>query len=358
MTELERLKAELAVRQAQLARDQARATKLAGQIVSDEARVEDLKRRIAALEAGQAALLCWPHGQDAKTLDEIETELAAEFDGGRPRGGFGQFLGKIDKAKGLAIPDGVDELIKAGFPSKTRAGSFFYSTNLNPRVGTGQAKYPILWADVNSGRLDAAIRARLEECKAWGQTVQIEWASEYTTDHGAPSAQPMPPDVSNGPAAFHRFRTIRDEIGASNVLIGISIAGTDAIWKAGGTADRVLTPMLADADFIGSDRYNHAGQELYPRDMFAGFFDWANRSAPDHRLAICETGCQEQGDQGAFKAAWIRGLVPLVQTAPVNLISVTLNHGDYPTGGFNLNTSPAALEAARETVLEITGRPI
>lgn len=189
----------------------------------------------------------WPGSPTRQTWDDLKTSIPDNrILGYRPRGGFGQFDAPMiqDPVNDITIP--------------------FYSTNLNPRTGTGDNRTPVSLVDWAHGRYDDVLRQRAAELIAFAPNVRrivVEIWSECNVQDDLPSSQPKPPDwsIENWEAAFLHTVSLWRSMGLPRkVWLGTSLAGAQR-----GFEEYITQGMLAASDFAGYDTYS-TGTTFHP----------------------------------------------------------------------------------------------
>ncbi len=283
-------------------------------------------------------------GDDVAVNAAYEADVGTTFDGLRWRGQHGQFdyVGWTTNTHGgysnvVAKPTGTTPTSatweKGPFENKAQAitkaqAGYMISTKLNPKAGSGGARYPVLLQDVLDGSYDDLLTYYGNEFKdvqnaAPNCVIVVELAHEVTccgpagtTGDAQPHIPDSPLDTPDGAGNSTLSRTrwadwvryIREwweGMGVRRVVYCVGFAG-GAYVGASPTADRFLTPdsqvtagrkgSLNYVDVVALDRYS---KTVAPVDMN----DWTPMVQYGQSVGkpsgIIEIGCQPGGGNGA-----------------------------------------------------------
>jgi hypothetical protein len=301
--------------------------------------VEGLRTHAAQLEAelrecraraSKVDLGLWPAGPDYETLLADEAAIRRKASAFRERGGRG----------GLTTP-----LYKAGMVRAVSEGRNA-QLELNCRLRTSNDYVP--FAEVLSGRYDAQLRQRAAEAKAlpggpWLFELQSE-ADLEAHNSGTPREY----------RAFCRYvRRLFEAEGVTNLLYTTSLLTRQ--YERGGWERWIDLDVI---DVIAVDGYST------PSMTFGGRTPGVRRELAEiagpclvvahsvgRPMAVCETGCQEDLRDPAYKPGWYARALAWVKANRAEIVSVTWNTSADGPGDVTLtwhpNSSPASLEAFR-----------
>ena len=201
------------------------------------------------------------------------------------------------------------------------------------------------------GELDAYFRKWAEGAKADGGRVLIRFGFEFNGDWFSWGGQP-----ELFVKAWQRVRGIFNDVGAGNV---------EWVWCPNITshpegADNSMHrywPGDEYVDWVGVDGYNWGDhyREWHRWTSFERLYDGVlsdlRRRYPGKPIMIGETGCPEDDDDPARKAAWVREAYAYLSRQPAVRAVVWFNLDKRREGelNFRVDTSAAALEAFNET---------
>jgi beta-mannanase len=198
-----------------------------------------------------------------------------------------------------------------------------------------------------------------------GRTPMMSWAGQNTDQiaagtfdativqrvwemDGAPHEAHFVQSQQSFVAAWRRVVTIFRQQGASNAQF--VWCPTANGFRPGGPADGFY-PGSNYVDVVGADGYNWApGRDSNWRSfqqVFANFYRWAMKNAPDKPLLIGETGVQERhpGD----KAQWLQGMEQTLRDQYTHIKAVVY-FNSAPRYPWWINSSQSALDAWRALV--------
>lgn len=194
-------------------------------------------------------------------------------------------------------------------------------------------------AAIASGRYDALLKRRAQECRAFGAPLYLRWAAEFNGEWNPAYGQPR-----RFVAAWRHLVTTFRGAGATNVrwvwcpFAAQSPRRAAEQWRQYYPGDRFV-------DRVGMDGYNWGTARPWSRwQSFAEIFgplyrDYAGRK----RLMICEVGSAEVGGD---KAAWIRAMGAQLAGRFSKVDAVLWFHANKETD-WRIDSSDAALRAFR-----------
>ncbi len=283
-----------------------------------------------------------------KTYYEGSTKLNRRYGAWRPRGGVGAFDKPVIK--------------NAADAAKWASQGVVVSTNLNPFLGTGFTRDPVLYQDVLDGRWDnptsagvtstpggISLREHGQQLLAL-QTAQpsviitMELHSEIDIRQGTTGAQPT---VADSPAKYgpwvRYIRNFWEQMGVNRVLYVTSAsyhayattAEADSWFGGTGTANLITSGHI---DLVGVDGYSR--QNTTPKNCGLLFEDaLAYARLRGSKVIIPECGCGPgTGDNVTAygvtynsKADWLRQFRNLMKANKADMFGFVYNHGNEGT---------------------------
>jgi hypothetical protein len=194
---------------------------------------------------------------------------------------------------------------------------------------------------VTGGTFDANLRQMAVDAKAWGHPYYLRFCHEMNGDwygYGVKNSH-----NGNTAAAYvamwKHVHDIFSNVGANNVKW---------VWCPDVTnqaAYASLFPGDAYVDYVGCDAYDKATTRQQPLDLFAGAYK-ALTALSSRPIVIGETGTKSEYG-AAYKATWLRNLIPAVQAMP-RIAALMVFSALWPNDGDWRIDTPTALAAFAE----------
>ena len=283
-----------------------------------------------------ALLGFWPAGPDKPEFDRWVAKLGRKPNGFRSRGGEGSFN------------PGDSWLISSS--REALASGYRVSLQIAPKTGTGGNRKGILWRDIAAGRHDAFILERFKALSALPvdkrQTFEVH--SEANIQDPSPAAQPFSGRPDEYPAFAQKVHDLAVKAGVRDRLRFI-LSMTRGPWESNewqvytrGT-DEIL-------DLYAVDGYSMP--DTAQAKSFASIIKGCGEAAASKgkRIAVMETGCQEDPKNSRYKADWFDDTGLTIASAGRQIHSVWFNLSNDGPGGWPVDSSAASLAAFKRLI--------
>jgi hypothetical protein len=224
------------------------------------------------------------------------------------------------------------------------------------------------WQDIANGQFDTYLTGVFTRMRDWQggigsgavDTNKFFLAFHHEFDNGDYTTYGEAGDTAaqgyaRYKSAWNHIRSVRNTVGATNVLMCWIVTGGSATNQANWLP---AYPGDANVDWIGFEPYNSwnclSGLNWrWPAQNWSTFLNWAQTNAPTPPIIIGEFGVTEHVDPttGAFlspsKADWFQdgtqGLVPTLKTSPYNRIKAISYFNSAPSCPNWIDTTSASM---------------